>query len=124
MNTSTTYTSHRTLPDSLTMDEFDHELRRTVRADAIAAVDDPLAAVLLQIEQQPLHLQSRLLTRILSALTFGVGPFRQSELFTLDRSSRTLALALANARAAGSAPLSAWEAAVDAAGTAQLATSG
>ena len=108
------------MPDSLTLDEFNRELRRDLRSDAIAAVENPLRAAVVQIEQQPLLLQSRLLARILSALAYGVGQFRCSELYALDRPTRVLALALANARAASGTAVEAWEKAVDAAGSAQL----
>ena len=106
------------------MTEFNDELRRGVRADAVAAVDDAMGAAVLQIEQHPLHLQSQLLARILSALTFGVGHFRRSEVFALDRGTRTLVVALADQRAGGGMPVEVWEQAVDAAGAAQLQLAG
>ena len=104
--------------DSLAMPDFAKELRSGLTADMVAAIQDPLATAVAQIEEHPQHLQSLLLARIVSALTFGVGQFRRAELFGLDRPTRALAVALMNVRDAGSIPLAMWERAVDAAGTA------
>jgi hypothetical protein len=115
------YRSHSgAQPDTLSADEFHDELRRTARNDG-AAVENALGAAVMQIEQDPALSQSRLLARVLSALTFGVGQFRRAELSAFDRPTRALALALVDARVAGTIPPEAWEKAVDAAGVAQLA---
>jgi len=118
------YRSHSgAQPDTLTAEEFQRELRRSARNDG-PAVENALGAAVVQIEHDPATLQSRLLARILSALTYGVGQFRRAELSAFDRPTRALALALVDARTAGTTPVEAWEHAVDAAGAAQLAAEG
>ena len=107
--------------DALNAAEFPNELRQSARLDRPLVIADPLAAALAQIEQHPSFAQSRLLTRILSALTYADGTFRRAELSTLDLPTRGLALALVNSSAEGSAPREAWVKAVDAANAAQLA---
>lgn len=106
--------------NNLSIEEFSRELKYGVAVDAIAAIDDPLDAVVSRIEEHPQHLQSLLLARILSAHAFGTGFFRKAEVYGLDRATRALAVALGNARASGNHPNQAWESAVDAAGAAQL----
>ena len=105
-------------PDSLAMTDFGKELRYGLTAEMIAGIENPLSAAVAQIEKHPEHLQSLLLARIVSALTFGVGQFRRAEVFGLDRPTRALAVALMNVRAADSVPVAMWESAVDAAGAA------
>ena len=107
--------------DALNASEFQTELRQSARLDRPLVIADPLAAALAQIEQHPLFAQSRLLTRILSSLTYADGTFRRAELSTLDLPTRGLALALLDSSAAASAPRDAWVKAVDAANAAQLA---
>jgi hypothetical protein len=104
----------------LCMHEFGRELRYGLAAEAIAAVECPLDTAVLQIQNHPQHLQSLLLSRILSALAFGVGQFRRAEVFGLDRATRALAVALMNLRESGAVPAGSWEGAVDHAGAAQL----
>ena len=106
-------------PDSLSIEEFALELRYGIRPDAVATVENPLDAALVLIEKHPQHLQSVLLARILSALTFGGGQFRKSEVFGLDRPSRLIAVALGDVRLAGTVPIDAWQHAVEAIGMAQ-----
>jgi hypothetical protein len=101
--------------------EFQDELRHSARLDRPLVIPDPLAAALTQIEQHPSFAQSRLLTRILSALTYSEGTFRRAELSTLDLPTRGLAVALVNSCAEGVAPRDAWVKTVDAANAAQLA---
>jgi hypothetical protein len=109
------------LPDTLSATEFNDELRHAARLDRQVVVENPLGAALVQIEKHPAHLQSRLLARMLSALTYGVGQFRRAELSALDTQTRGLALALVDASNAGDTPREVWIEAVDAAGAAQLA---
>jgi hypothetical protein len=106
--------------DSLSIQEFSRELRYGVAASTVATVEDPLGAALVVIEAHPQHLQSLLLARILTALTYGVGQFRKAEVFGLDRGMRAVAIALGNVRTEGTLPNEKWESAVDAAGAAQL----
>jgi hypothetical protein len=108
-------------PDTLSAAEFNDELRHAARLDRPMVVENPLGAALVQIEEHPTYTQSRLLARIMSALTYGVGQFRRAELSALDTKTRGLALALVDASSAGNTPREVWIEAVDAAGAAQLA---
>ena len=115
------HTPARSSADALTAAEFQDELRQSARLDRPLEVADPLAAALAQIEQHPSFAQSRLLTRILSALTYSEGTFRRAELATFDLPTRGLAVALVKSCAEGIAPRDAWVKTVDAAHAAQLA---
>ena len=108
--------------DALTAAEFQDELRKSARFDRPLTVADPLAAALIQIEQHPSFAQSRLLTRILSALAYSEGAFRRAEVSTLDLPTRGLVLALMNACSTDVVPREAWIKAANAANTAQLAS--
>jgi hypothetical protein len=109
-------------PDRLSMQEFNEELRRGLDSGVATAVVDPLTAAVTQIQAHPHQLQSLLLARILSALTFGVGHFRRAEVFGLDRATRVLVVALESASQLLTMPNAVWQSAVDAAGAAQLGT--
>ena len=122
---STPYRPHPgAQPETLSADEFNRELRQSARLDRATVVENPLGAALVQIEEHPTYLQSRILARLMSALTYGVGQFRRAELSALDAPTLTLALALADASTAGTTPHQVWIEAVDAAGAAQLAAGG
>ena len=103
----------------LSITRFQEELRRASRFCPRPPTADPLAAVLRKIEQNPAHTQSRLLTRILAALTFQQGEFRRAETATLDVDSLSIAVALMDAHAAGSSVHGDWVRTVDAARAAQ-----
>ena len=107
--------------DALSATQFQDELRIVARNDRPLVIADPLAAAVTQIEQHPSFAQSRLLTRILTALTYSDGVFRRAELASFDSPTRGLVLALMADFRAGTAPREAWIKAVDAAKAAQLA---
>lgn len=107
--------------DTLTAVEFNDELRHVTRLDAHLTIDDPLSAALVEIEAHPYNLQSRVLSRMLSALTYGAGDFRLAEISALDVPTRRIVLALSDACVSGTTPHDAWVRAVDAA---QLAAHG
>jgi hypothetical protein len=121
MSTATVQGRAGARPDTLTAAQFNDELRRVARLDTPLAVDNPLTAALVEIEARPFNLQSRVLARMLSALTYGAGDFRLAEISALDVPTRRIVLALSDASVAGTTPHDAWVKAVDAA---QLAASG
>jgi hypothetical protein len=108
-------------PDALSALEFQDELRRIARLDVRASVAHPLSAAVEQIERHPAYTQSRLLTRILTALTYATGQFRQAEVATLDSPTRALVIALMDDCRAGTTPHAEWIKAVNAANAAELA---
>ncbi len=85
---------------------------------------DPLAETVKQIEQNPAYAQSRLLTRILAALTYQEGEFRRAEASSLDSETLFLVIKLMDAYAAGAHAREEWIRAVDAARAAELGAGG
>jgi hypothetical protein len=99
---------------------FEDELRRGAQVfRPRAPATDPLGGALKRIEQNPAHTQSRLLTRILTALTCQQGEFRLAEAASLDSDTLFMAIALMDAYAAGKPAREEWIRAVDAATAAQ-----
>src|SRR4051812_8871569 len=70
--------------------EFQDELRRLARYSRSATPEDPLAAIVQRIVQNPAFSESRLLTRLLAAVTSQHGDFRLAEAAVFH--SQTLAL--------------------------------
>jgi len=104
---------------------FQDELRRSAQfSSPRVAMGNPLAETLKQIEQNPAYSQSRLLTRILAALTYQEGEFRRAEAATLDSATLFLVIKLMDAYAAGAHARDEWIRAVDAAKAAQLGAGG
>lgn len=110
--------------DVLSPAQFQDELRRAARLDPPCLADNPLAAAVKQIQQNPTFTQSRLLTRILNALTYERGDFRRAEISALDSATRAIVMALMNASSAGTTTRAQWEDAVKAANAAQLVADG
>ena len=103
---------------------FEEELRRVARFRPRVPVGDPLDMAVKKIEQNPAFTQSRLLTRILTALAHREGEFRRAELSALDMASLDIVIALMDACAAGTSAREDWVRAVDAAQAAQLGAGG
>jgi len=103
---------------------FQEELRRVSRLCPRLPVGDPLAAAVRRIEQNPAFTQSRLLTRILSALIYQNGEFRRAEVAALDAQTLAMVISLMDAHAAGTSTREEWVCAVDAAKAAQLGAGG
>lgn len=99
---------------------FQEELRRVARSRPGALVGNPLDAAVKRIEQNPAYTQSRLLTRILSALTYREGEFRRAEVSAFDSETLAMVITLMDAHAAGTSTREEWVCAVDAAKAAQL----
>ena len=99
--------------------QFQDALRQVVRFREQPLVGDPLVSAVKLIEQNPAFAQSRLLTRILVALTYQEGVFRRAEIGALDAETFAMVITLMDAFASGSSPRSAWVGAVDSARAAE-----
>lgn len=100
--------------------EFQEELRRVARFDLPHAGDNPLAEAVQKIKDNPAFSQSRLLGRILTALTYERGEFRRAEASALDSPTLRIVIALINANRAGTTLRDNWVNAVAAADAAQI----
>jgi hypothetical protein len=104
---------------------FQEELRRVARFfRSRPAVGDPLDATVRKIELNPAFAQSRLLTRILAALTYQQGEFRRAEISALDADTLAMVITLMDVHAAGTSTREDWVRAADAATAAQLGAGG
>ena len=103
--------------------QYQDALRHVVRFREQPAVADPLASAVRAIEQNPAFAQSRLLTRILVALTYEEGEFRRAEIGALDAETYAMVITLMDAFGSGTSPRSAWEQAVDSARAAEQGAS-
>ena len=103
---------------------FEEELRRVARFRPRVPFVGPLDAAVRKIEANPAFAQSRLLTRILTALAYCEGEFRRAELSALDVVTLDIVIALMDACAAGTSTREDWVRAVDAAQAAQLGAGG
>ena len=103
---------------------FEEELRRIGRYRPRTPIGDPLDAAVKKIEKNPAFTQSRLLTRILAALTYQEGEFRRAEASSLDSETLFLVIKLMDAYAAGAHAREEWIRAVDAARAAELGAGG
>jgi hypothetical protein len=97
----------------LSIIQFQDELRRLSRFTPRPPTPDALVAVVNKIEQNPAYAQSRLLSRILGALTYQVGDFRRAEAAGLDAGSLAMAVTLMDDYAAGTGAREDWVRAVD-----------
>jgi hypothetical protein len=107
--------------DTLSIAQFQQELRRGVQALAPMAHANPLAEVVQSIECNPAIPQSRLLTRLLAALISQAGEFRSAEIFAFDTKTRAMVVALLDAFASGMPGRDEWQRAADSASAAQRA---
>lgn len=103
---------------------FEEEVRRVARYGRALPVGDPLAAAVRRIEGSPAFTQSRLLTRILAALTYQQGEFRRAEIAALDSETLAMVITLMDAHAAGTSTREDWVRAADAAKAAQVGAGG
>lgn len=100
--------------DVMSAVEFQEELRRYARFNLRPPVENPLVAAVQKINDNPAFTQSRLLSRILTALTYERGEFRRAEVAALDSATLALAIALMNAARAGTTARDDWIKAVTA----------
>ena len=101
--------------DVMSAIEFEAELRRVARFDLRPPVANPLAAAVQKIKDNPAFPQSRLLGRMLTALTYQRGEFRRAEVSALDAATLGLVIALMNSARAGTTGRDEWINAVTAA---------
>jgi hypothetical protein len=106
--------------EMLSISRFLEELRHVARFRSGPPIDDPLNAVVRKIEMNPAFAQSRLLARLLGALTCQEGEFRRAEVSAFDADTLLLALALMQARAAAAFKQEEWINAVESTRTALL----
>jgi hypothetical protein len=110
--------------EQLSPARFEEELRLFARVRPRVPVGDPLGAAVKKIELNPAFSQSRLLTRVLSALAYREGEFRRAELSAFDVTTLDIVIALMDVCAAGTSTREDWVRAVDAAKAAQLGAGG
>jgi hypothetical protein len=104
--------------------QFQQEVRRVIRFRSQPVVENPLAEAVKRIEQNPAYMQSRLLTRILTALTYQRGEFRPAEIASLDSETLAMVIILMDAYASEKSAREEWVRAVGAAEAAQLGVGG
>lgn len=110
--------------DLLSPIQFQQEVRRVIRFRSQAPCENPLAEAVRRIEQNPAYSQSRLLARILTALTYQQGEFRRAEIAALDAETLAMVITLMDAHAAGKSTPEEWIRAADAAKVAQVGANG
>jgi hypothetical protein len=108
----------------LSLPRFLEELRRVAHFRRDPPVGDPLDAAVRRIENNPAFAQSRLLSRILAALTYQQGEFRRAEVAALDSATLSIVIALMDMHAAGTSTREDWVRAVNAARTAEFGVAG
>lgn len=97
----------------LSVGRFLDALRHVTRFRSSPLIGDPLDAAVRRIENNPAFSQSRILARLLAALTYEMGEFRRAEISAFDSETLAVALALMDARAAGTSTREEWKCAVD-----------
>ncbi|HET9403756.1 MAG TPA: hypothetical protein VFO57_04160 [Burkholderiales bacterium] len=105
----------------LSIPRYLEELRRVARYRPGPPIGEPLDAAVKKIEKNPAFAQSRLLTRILAALTYQEGEFRRSEVAALDSDTLAMVIMLMDRQAAGTTTREEWVCAVELARAAELA---
>ena len=107
------------MSELLSIPRFLDELRHVTRFRSSPPIGDPLDAAVRRIENNPAFAQSRILTRLLSALTYERGEFRRAEVAAFDSETLAMAIALMDAHIAGTSTREEWKGAVDRAIAAQ-----
>ena len=92
----------------MSLEEFQAELRRTARFAEKESPRDVLAATVQHVCDNPAFSQSRLLGRMVRALTDGRGEFRAAEVSAFDAPTLRLVVALMNAALAGTHTRADW----------------
>lgn len=115
------FTQTEPVKETLSVTRFQEELRRGVQTPAPTAFPNALADVVQSIERNPAFPQSRLLTRLLSALVSQVGEFRSAEVFAFDTKTRALVVAMLDGFASGIPGRDEWQRAIESAVAAQRA---
>ena len=113
MQTNSTGETSAAARELLTGAEFLAMLRQVVEYRPQATVADPLQSAVDQIARNPAFSESRLLMRILVALSSGEGQFRRAEIAALDARTLALVIVLMDLHAAGTWPVGRWVRAVE-----------
>ena len=100
---------------------FQELLRGVSRYRSNVPVGDPLDVAVKKIRDNPAFTQSRLLARMLVALTYQEGEFRRAESATFDSDTLAMVITLMDIHAAGTSSREQWVRAADAAKAALLA---
>jgi hypothetical protein len=100
---------------------FREELRRVPRYRSCVPVGNPLDVAVKKIRDNPAFTQSRLLARVMVALTYEEGEFRRAELATFDSDTLAMVITLMDVHSAGTSSREEWTHATDAARAALLA---
>jgi len=93
---------------------FQEELRRVARYRKSVPVGDPLDFAVKKVLDNPAFTQSRLLARVVVALSNGEGEFRRAELATFDSDTLGMVITLMDAHAAEICSREEWTRAADA----------
>ena len=96
------------MDDVITLAQFQEEVRRNARFTASAPPAEALAAAVQAITANPAFSQSRLLGRMLRALTEKGGQFRRAEVSAFDTPTLRLAVSLMDAESAGTNTRAEW----------------
>ena len=94
--------------DCLSLDQFESELQRFTHSRPVIAVEEPLQRALKLIEENPALGRSRLLVRILFALSGRHAEFRYAEVASLDSATISLVMQLMQARRSGATAEKEW----------------
>jgi hypothetical protein len=114
MNTNDTG-SKPAVSEFLSADRFQEALRGVARYRSSIPVGDPLDVAVRKITANPAFTQSRLLARMLVALTYQEGEFRRAELAAFDSDTLAMVITLMDVHAAGTTSRERWVRATDAA---------
>jgi hypothetical protein len=109
------------MKDVLTLDEFQTELRRNARFEPEEELDDVLDTAVRKVTDNPALAQSRLLGRVVRALSSGHGEFRHAEASAFDAPMLRLIVGLMNAAREDTHTRAEWLRAATATGAAQEA---
>ena len=88
--------------------DFQTELRHVARYDHRPPVENALALAVQRIVENPALSQSRLLSRILTALTYQRGEFRRAEASAFDTVTLGIVISLMNMARAGTTGRADW----------------
>ena len=82
--------------------QFQAELRRIARFTPRASAEDALTAIVDKVVQHPAFSESRLLARLLTAITYERGEFRLAEAAVFDSDTLALIVSFLDGLSAGS----------------------
>ena len=92
----------------LSIDQFEHELLRFTHSRPFVPVADPLDRIVKLIEDNPAFTSSRLLVRLLAALSGKSETFRHAEVGSLDSGTISTVVQLMQARRTGTPAADVW----------------